>query len=293
MPFVSNLRRRKALTLFALAAVITYSALSASPTFRAAAQESAVNESVQTYAGDCVTPQNDFYLGDVVCVRAGEFPAAPDAAEYYRRISYAAPNLEVVQTSAVWKDPEFDRFQIPDAGAHALPGTWRVHTVDIETNARADAKFTVRNPLIRYADLHVWKVAPDFVMPGDKALYTIAVKNVGPDSAISIQLGEDVPTNAVFYALRQTSGSLFDCKTPAQWERGQITCFGRGLKPEESATFDVYYVIDQEAREGDTCAGATYASSSTEELNKEDNSVGYSVNIAGPDRGEQPPVEEP
>lgn len=287
--------RTKALALVVLAAAVCVSALSASRLLHTshAAPLRLADESVQIFASDCVTPQTVFYLGDTICVRAGELPAPPDAAEHYRRISYAAPNLELVRATPVWKDPEFDRFQIPDTGDHALPGTWRVHTVDIETNARADAKFTVRHRFTRYADLLVWKWAPDFVIPGNKTRYTVAVKNDGPDSAVSVQLGEEVPTNAYFYALRQTGGPLFECKTPGQWERGEIACYGRGLKPGESATFDVYYVIDKYAREGDTCEGATYASSGTEELNKLDNKIAYSVGVGGPEPPEPPPGEDP
>jgi len=296
MQFTSKLTRTKALALFTLVAAAC-GALSAphlfGPSHAAAREEGSPIEAVQVYAGDCVTPQTVFYLGDVVCVSAGGFPAPPDAAEYYRRISYAAPNLNVVETTTVSNDPQFDRFRIPDTGDFALPGTWRVHAVDIETNARADAKFTVRHPLTRYTDLNVWKVGPDVVLPGDKVIYQLAVKNNGPDSAISIELAEEVPTNAYFYGLRQTGGSLFDCKTPSQWERGQIYCYGRGLKPGESATFDVYYVIDKYAREGDTCEGATKATSSTEELHAPDNATLYAANIGGPDPGEQPPPEEP
>lgn len=295
MPFTSYLTRAKTLTFSALVATIICSALAASPLFdssRAAARQS-LDETVQIFSGDCSTPQNVFYLGDVICVRAGEFPAAPDAAEYYRRISYAAPNLDVVQTSAVWKDPEFDRFQIPDTGDHAMPGTWRVHTVDIETNARAVAKFTVRHPLTRYTDLYVWKRGPDVVLPGDKVIHQFAVKNTGPDSAISIQLTEQVPTYAYFYALKQTGGSLFECSTPAQWESGEITCKGRGLKPDESATFDVYYIIDERARPGETSEGTTSAFSETSELHKLDNFAAHSVAISDPESNELPPPEEP
>src|SRR5687768_10223294 len=154
MFLTSKLTRTGALTLSVLAAV-TFSALCASPLFHAT-HASGV-ETIQIYAGDCKTPQTVFNLGDTLCVEAGGFPLSPSAAEYYRRIIYATPVLEVVDTTLVGADPQFDRFRIPDTGQFARPGTWRVHSVDIETNARSDARFVVRHPFVRYADLNLWK----------------------------------------------------------------------------------------------------------------------------------------
>jgi uncharacterized repeat protein (TIGR01451 family) len=289
MLFTSKFTRTKAPILFVLAAVI-YSALSASPLFQPALASG--DESVQIYAGDCVTPQTVFSLGDTVCVRVGEFPLPPDAAEYYRRITYSAPGLSIVETATVRSDPQFDRFRIPDTGDFARPGTWRVHSVDIETNTRSDARFVVRHPLIRLADLNLWKQGPPVVLPGSKVRYKISVRNDGPDLADVVQFTEDVPTNATFLALKQVDGPLFDCRTPGEREKGQIVCGTRGLKPDEAATFDVYYVIDDFAREGDTCEGATLAYSRTEELNKEDNDTVYKAVIGGPDPGEEQPSPE-
>lgn len=291
MLFTSKLTRTKAPILFVLVAAATYSALSASPLFRPALASG--NETVHIYAGDCTTPQTVFNLGDTLCVRAGEFPLPPDAAEYYRRITYSAPGLSIVETSAVRSDPQFDRFRIPDTGDFARPGTWRVHTVDIETNTRGDARFVVRHPLIKYADLNLWKQGPAVVLPGDKLRYRLSLRNDGPDFASVVQFTEEVPTNATFLALKQGEGAPFDCQTPAQGEKGKIVCAVRGLQPDESAAFDVYYLIDNFAREGDTCEGATLAFSRTEELNKDDNDTVYTTTIGGPDPGDQPSPEEP
>lgn len=288
MLFLASLGRAKSLTRFALAATIICLTLTASPLIHAAP----IEETAQVFAGDCRTPQTVFYLGDTVCVRVGDFPLHPTSAEYYRRINWSAPNLAVAETEVVGADPEYDKFDIPTTGDFALPGKWRVQAVDIETNTRTVANFTVRHPRYFYVDLHAWKYGPDFVLPGDKVRYLLTFRNSGPEFADVVQFAEDVPSNATFLALRQRTGSPFECQLPKEGDVGRIICSGRGLKPEEEATFDVYYTINREAREGDTCEGRTQIVSQTNELNKYDNIARYSSIIAGPYTGEPEPREE-
>ena len=288
MFFSSKLTRTNALTLFVLAAA---AALAAPTLFRHNAH-AAGDETVEVFAGDCRTPQSIFYLGDTVCVRVGDFPLHPTAAEYFRRINWSAPGLGVAETELVGADPEYDRFSIPTSGEFALPGRWRVQTVDIETNARADGSFIVRHPHILLADLQLWKAGPDIVLPGQKLRYTLVVKNDGPELARSVQFSEDVPSNAVFLAFRQRTGSTFECQLPKEGEGGRIVCATGALKLGEEATFDVYYVVSEEAREGDSCEGRTQVASAIEELDKSDNVLRYAARVAAP-AGEDPgPTEE-
>lgn len=268
MFFSSKLRRARRLTFFVFAAAAVYSALYAPTLFN---QTALAAENVQVFAGDCRTPQTIFFLGDTVCVRVADFPAHPTAAEYYRRITWAAPGLGAAETEMVGADPEFDRFTIPSSGPFALPGRWRVHAVDIETNARADGYFTVRHPRWLLVDLGVWRVGPGFVLPGDKVRYLLGVRNDGPEMAEAVQFAEDVPTNATFLALRQRSGPPFECQLPKEGGVGRIICSTRALKHGEEASFEVYYVVNAEARDGDTCDGRTQVVSATEEMNKTDN----------------------
>lgn len=288
MLFLASLGRAKSLTRFALAATVICLTLAASPLIDSASAD----ETAQVFAGDCRTPQSIFYLGDTVCVRVGDFPLHPTAAEHYRRINWSAPNLAVAETEMVGADPEYDKFVIPTSGDFALPGKWRVQAVDIETNARTVANFTVRHPRYFYADLKIWKQGPDFVLPGEKIRYTVIVRNEGPEFAEYVQFADDVPSNATFLALRQRTGSPFECQVPKEGDVGRVLCTGKGLQLDEEASFDVYYVVNQEAREGDTCEGRTQITSQTSELNKYDNLSRYTSLIAGPYRGEPPPTEE-
>jgi uncharacterized repeat protein (TIGR01451 family) len=280
MFFSSKLRRARVLTLFVLAAAAVYSALSAPTLFNQTAL--AANENVQVFNGDCRTPQTIFFLGDTVCVRVADLPAPATAAEHFRRITWSAPGFSVAEIEVVGADPEFDRFTIPTTGPFAVPGKWRVHSVDIETNARADGHFTVRHPRSLLVDLGVWKAGPGFVLPGDKVRYLLTVRNEGPELAQTVQFAEDVPTNATFLALRQRSGPLFECQLPKEGETGRILCTTGRMKLGEEASFDVYYAVNAEAREGDFCEGRTQVASATEELSKLDNIWRAATFIANP-----------
>jgi len=290
MPFISNSPRARVLILFALFATIISFTLFASPLFNPA--RAAGNESVQVFAGDCATPKTIFFLGDTVCVKASDFPLHPTAAEYYRRINWSAPNLGVAESELVKADPDFYKFVIPSSGPFAQPGKWRVQTVDIETNGRASANFTVRNPRHLLVDLSIWKTAHDYVLPGDKLRYTLTVRNPGPELAEFVQFVDDVPSNATFLALRQRSGPLFECATPKEFETGRILCTTKFMKLDEEATFDVFVVVDEQAREGDTLEGRTQVASNTEDLEKFDNTAVYATRIVSFLKEEPPPVEE-
>lgn len=281
MEFIVSTPRAKSLTLFAT--LLLFCLTLASTSLRAAPREDVpYSEFVQVFAADCLTAKTTFYLGDTVCARVGEFPAPPASAEYYRRINWSAPNLLVAETQAIKADPQYDKFTIPSSGDFALPGVWRVQTVDIETGARAYATFNVRSPLSRFADLRVWKQGPVYVLPGDPVMFQLSFRNDGPDTSDYVQFTESVPANATFRALKQTSGPLFDCKTPAAGELGgTITCLTKGLRPGEQASFDVYYAVSDSIREGEPFATAAQVTTRTEELHKEDNEWQYATLIAG------------
>lgn len=289
MPLTASSARTKSPILFVLAAV-AFAALSASPFLERA--RAAGPESVEVFAGDCATPQTVFFLGDTVCMKASGFALPPTVADHYRRVNWSAPGHRVAESDPIKSDPDFDKFVIPASGDFAVAGKWRVQTVDIETNTRAAATFTVRNPRLFLVDLSVWKAMQDFVLPGDRLRHTITFKNDGPELAEFVQFAEDVPTNTTFYALRQRSGSPFECQTPMMGEVGRILCSTKYMKEGEQASFDVYYIVDQRAREGDLCEGRTQVVSNTDELNKVDNVLRYATRIGYLLTEEPKPVEE-
>ncbi|HWS54503.1 MAG TPA: hypothetical protein VN228_10265 [Pyrinomonadaceae bacterium] len=277
MPLTPSATRTKSTVLFVLFAVSVFAAVSASPFVNRAA--AAGPETVQTFAADCATPKTTFWLGETVCVKASNFPLHPGVADYYRRFNWSAPGHRVAESDAVKGDPDFDTFSIPSSGDFAVAGKWRVQTVDIETNTRADATFTVRSPRLFFVDLSAWKAAHDFVLPGDRLRYKVTIFNDGPDVAEFVQLAEDLPVNATFYALKQSSGPVFECRTPAQGQTGRILCSTKYMKSGDQATFDVYVVADERASAGDLFQSRTVVGSNTEELNKADNTYRYTSRV--------------
>jgi uncharacterized repeat protein (TIGR01451 family) len=277
MQLIPKFARTKSTVFFVLVATFAFAALSASPFINHA--RAAGPESVQIFAADCATPKLIFFLGDTVCVKASGFPLHPSVADFYRRFNWSAPGHRVAESDAVKGDPDFDTFTIPSSGDFAVAGKWRVQTVDIETNTRADATFTVRNPRLFLVDLSGWKAINDYVLPGDRLRYKVTIMNNGPDVAEFVQFAEDLPTNATFYALKQGSGPLFECQTPELGQGGRILCSTKYMKNGEQASFDIYVVVDERARPGDTAMGRLQIASNTEELNKYDNVVRYSTLI--------------
>ena len=230
----------------------------------------AADEFVTIYAADCATPQTYFNLGDTVCVQVGNFPAP--LTTRFRRVQWSAPDKAIARLSSLRADPQFTSFVIPSTGTLAQPGTWQVTTIDASGEGFAAARFIVRNPAILLADLWVTKLAPDYVLPGDKTLLTLQVGNPGPDYAEVVEFVSEVPSNMIFSALRQVSGPPFDCSTPENGEIGRTICRTKYMKEGDKAEFHFYYQVNPDAREGTVCSGGTSVSSYyTEERGKDDN----------------------
>lgn len=238
------------------------------------------DEYVTIYAGDCVTPQTIFQLGDTVCVEVGNFPA--ELSSRFRRIQWTAPDTSIVDIGGVKTDPQLDRFIIPTTGEFAQVGTWYVNTISASGEGYASAKFIVRSPLFRMADLWVTKLAPDAVLPGDRLVLTLQVGNPGPDFAEGVEFVTEVPSDMVFLAVKQASGTFFECSTPPDGGTGRTICRTKGMEAGEQAEFNFYYQVNPEARPGTVCSGGSSVSSFTEERNKSDNFWTTEVTVASP-----------
>lgn len=246
--------------------------LSASKASNAAAAFQGANEYVTTYAKDCKTPQIVFNLGDTVCMTAGNFPLPPSDNFQYRRLSWVAPDLTVVNQVLIQSDPQTEYFEIPTSGGLAQVGTWHATTINVHSGRRANGKFYVRNPRVSLVDLSIYKTAPESVLPGTRVRYNLSFHNPGPDFAEYVEFTDEVPSNMTFYALKQVSGPEFDCALPERGKTGRIVCATKGLQLDETAEFAVYYIVDSDLKEGTVCNSVSYISSRIEELRKEDNS---------------------
>lgn len=231
------------------------------------------------FAGDCVTPQLTFALGDTVCASIGDFPLP--VSSRYRRFQWVAPNGHVFDQNGVKLDPQSDSIMLPTSGAFAQYGTWSIRAIDIESQIRTIARFKVVNPRLKLVDLSILKYGPALVLPGDLVKYTVTVRNVGPDDASDIQLVDAVPSNMTFYAMKQTDGrAFFDCSTPLRGETGRTVCRSGGMADGDEVTFDIYYLVSKEARDGLTCTGGVQISSSVSELDKESNFYDFEATVS-------------
>lgn len=246
-------------------------------------------EYVKTFAADCVTPQTVFNLGDTVCAEAGDFPAPLSAR--YRRFQWATPDGLAADMTNIKEAPQNDRFVIPTSGQLAQRGTWTVATVNGDSDRFAVAKFTVRDPKARAANLSISKDGPRYVLPGDRVSYKLWVTNPGPDFAEEVQIVDEVPTNMVFVALKQASGATLECSTPARGETGRSVCKVKGMATEEPIELVAYYQVNPEVKEGETCSSSTEVTSITEELNKNDNFCASEATVGTPVEETEPPPD--
>ncbi|MDQ1522303.1 MAG: hypothetical protein QOE47_227 [Pyrinomonadaceae bacterium] len=281
----SLLRISTALLVLSAFTIATAISASTAPAFQP------VGESVTIYAGDCSTPQTVFNPGDTVCVQAANFPLAPDAGYRYRRIAWVSPSREIIEERELKSDPDYDRIAIPASGS---TGTWYVTTLNVESGRYADAKFVVRKDRAVTADLSIYKDGPSSVYAGQRVEFALSIYNPGPDTAEGIEFTTEVPSNMTFVALKQASGPLFECKTPARGETGRIYCSTKGMRLDESARLYAYYDVSREVKEGTVCSATTNVTSYTEELNKEDNftKTETTVVLENPPILEEPPPED-
>jgi uncharacterized repeat protein (TIGR01451 family) len=245
-------------------------------------------EYIKTYAGDCVTPQTVFFLGDTVCAEAGDF-AAPVTS---RRFNWTAPNGVAADRDGIKYDPQFNTFTIPASGDLALVGTWHVSTINHDANREVRAKFLVRNFRSRFADLVVTKWGPLFVDPGIRIPYRVVLTNPGPDLAEGIEIYDEVPNDMTFYTIKQASGPEVTCKTPGTGGTGRSVCFAKGLDVGEKLELVFYYVVSREVREGTSLTSTAEAYSQTEELDKRSNFSSYGSVFPFPDKDDTEVVGE-
>ena len=153
-----------------------------------AAQPLPFDETVATFASDCVTPKTDFILGETVC---GKVSNPQLGTPPQRRFEFANPGNYVVQIGPdVTADPQTSSFTLPSTQTSILGGSilvdnrgaWRFASVDSSAEGRAVAYFTVHDPI---ADLAITKTdGSATAVPGTSVIYTITASNNGPNAAM-------------------------------------------------------------------------------------------------------------
>jgi len=262
--------RRQLLLLALIAPVI----VAFSP-INAAAQ---TPETVNVCDEDCRTPKSVFVLGEVVCVRAENFPVFPSNWRE-RRLQWATPRGLVLQEDDVFSDPRYEYFKIPSSGTYAQVGTWTVKTINVDADGYAVGRFKVRSSLNYFANLELIKVAPKTFSPGSKVSHRVYVYNQGPDSATRITLTETIPNDMFFLGVRQASGPTAYCKTPASGEGGQIVCTFEQISTEDKVDIQFVYGVSDQLRDGHECSGTTEIWSYTDETDKRNNVFSWEGNV--------------
>jgi uncharacterized repeat protein (TIGR01451 family) len=273
----------------ALAAVIVFPLFTAPSSSTAAVQQS--GENITVYASDCVTPQTYFYIGDKVCTQAAGWPAGSGHPQY-RRFRWVAPNNVPLRDSDIVGTSDADRILIPTTGEFAQVGKWKVETMDGDAGRVVEATFIVRSREQPFVNLSVGRQGPASVLPGYKVSYTVWLHNSGPDDALDVQFIDSVPSNMTFAGLRQQAGPLFDCSTPLRGSTGRTICKGKAISPGESVAFNFIYVVNTDAKEGDTCSGSSEVYNGISDLSKEDNYSTFEAIISGPETDGIPPEEQ-
>ena len=247
-------------------------------------------EMVETFASDCTTPQSAFTVGDTVCVKASGVPLS---FFFQRRLTWAAPNSTIVQSTAITTDPQIDSLQINATfvvGNSVVDsrGTWEV----VIRNPffffpEAIARFTVADPANTTADIGVASTfASSSVQAGSQALFGLQVNNYGPDSSNNVQLTDAVPANTTFVSFVQLSGPAFTCDNPASGGPGTSTCTIASLNAGDSATFLATYDVNTGVATGTAITNTADVSSlntpppATADQNIENNSTSATTTVA-------------
>ena len=169
-------------------------------------------EGIATFNSDCITPQSDFFLGDVVCAKASGVPVTLfpwhvlwiDTAGFVRQSNDASTD-----------DTTTYLYQLPatatsDVNGQTVDnrGTWKVNLTRSNGAVRQTAAFVVHEAANPVADVFVQKFArgASSVPSGDNISFTLVVGNAGPDAAAAVHLVDSVLTGGTLVQFTQNSG---------------------------------------------------------------------------------------
>jgi uncharacterized repeat protein (TIGR01451 family) len=133
-------------------------------------------------------------------------------------------------------------------------------------------------PKAASADLSLTKTdSPDPVAPGAKLTYTIEVKNLGPDSASSVQMHDPLPNQTSFSSIGAPAG--WSCT--ASGESGGVTCAKTTMASGDDATFSLVATVNPSASDGTTITNTASVQSSTSDPTASNNSDSTTTSVKG------------
>ncbi len=241
-------------------------------------------ETVETFEADCTTPEDIYILGETVCAVSTNSPA-PFNGVRQRRFQWVAPNGLVAKQTDITANPQNDSYTIPTSGAFSQVGTWTVRLIRNSGATQLLTRFTVRDPNNLQTDLSVTKFGPLEVKSGNNVSYSISVINRGPDDALGVSLTDTVPENMTFVSMTQNTGPAFNCTNPSSGGTGTSTCTIANLPRNSTATFTYVAQVSAGAANGTSIFNTVDVSSTTAELNPNDNSSTAPVTVTGAGSG--------
>lgn len=236
-------------------------------------------EGIATYNSDCVTPQSDFFLGDVVCAKATGVPVTL----FPWHVLWVDPAGFVRQADdAVSDDNTEYRYTIPATATSIVNdqtvdnrGTWKVNLTRSNGAVRQTATFVVHEAANPVADVFVQKFAESLssVNSGDNIAFTLVVGNAGPDPAAGVHLTDSLPTGFTLVQFMQNSGPT--CVKVGDGPPSD--CIMATLTNGERAEFTAVYNTDS-ASPGDYETSASVSTTTTDpNANNNSSSAAYSI----------------
>jgi hypothetical protein len=265
-----------------LATKIIEESFPANTTLPAFMPQAALTPSIETYDSTCTTPKDTFVLGETVCAKT---TGAPFGSPAQRSVTWSNPSNNVVDRSDLVVSAN-DTFTIPTLGTSIVDGltvdnrgTWTVKLVPTGRSlVRASAVFTVTDPANLTADVSVYNIDANpgtELLGGSQATFKLYVVNNGPNAAQDVSITHVVPANATLVPSTaenpnptQDAGPGFSCTTV----NGLTTCTIASLPARSKSLFTFVYDIDNGATKGTVLAAQTAATSSTADLNINNNS---------------------
>ncbi len=145
------------------------------------------------------------------------------------------------------------------ADATVLTNSVEVSSDDPDADS-SDNTASVNTTVGVAADLALTKTLAGPIVPGEQAIYTLTVENLGPSDANAVEVTDAVPAGMTFSAAAPTSP---DCNEAA----GVVTCDGGTLASGDTATFLVVFDVDPSMADGTPVTNNASTSSSTPDPN--------------------------
>ena len=237
-------------------------------------------ETIETFAADCVTPKSIFILGETVCAKVTNAsvlrPTRP-----LRRFSWVGPANAIRQQTNITSSTQTDLFTLPATQTTLIGdvlvdnrGEWMAissNTTDGSTKARAG--FSVRDPAQAAANLTLAKIVlgNGEVAAGSNVGFKLFLSNRGPDAAASVVLTDSVPANTTFVSGTQSSGPSFTCTNPSAGSTGTTNCTIASMPAGTMAEFIFVYEVGAGTPAKQNIVNTATVTSTTSDRNAADN----------------------